>query len=182
MLILFMIFPVFNAGAQNSGSTATTPAVNTPATNTPAAFEFPQWAKDTRRFEIVAFGSIPFTMLLSTTIIDMKRWYDANGMELSNEGMRYAPWPLKSAGAVAMTNKEQENTLWLAAGLSLGIAVIDVIIVQIKRNKARQRAESLPAGTIIITRTPWQEESAEIPPEEILPDDAASDNTGSALP
>jgi len=127
----------------------------------PGAFDttgFPQWAKDLRRWEIIAFGSFPFTMLFTTTGMDMYRWSDANGMDMSEEGRRYAPWPLKSAGAVSMEKEEFETVLKIAACLSIGIAFADLIIVQIKRYKARKKAEAMPAGTTIITRTPWPEE------------------------
>jgi hypothetical protein len=134
--------------------------------------EFPQWAQDLRRGEIVAFGSFPFTMLLATMSMDTKRWIDANGMDFTDEGRRYAPWPLKSAGAINMTSREQETTLLVAAGMSVTIAVADFIIVQLKRNKARRRAESLPAGTAIIIKSPLPDALDDA--EEPAPDDTES--------
>ena len=139
------------------------PALLVPAqTNTaPSILEsanIPQWVKDMRRWEIVAFGSIPFTMLTATFAMDMYRWQNANGMDFTDEGRRYAPWPMKSAGAVVMEGKEQETVFIIAASLSVGIAMADQVIVQIKRYKARKKAEALPVGTIIITEKPWSEE------------------------
>jgi hypothetical protein len=96
-------------------------------------------------------------------------------MDWSEEGRRYAPWPLKSAGAVKMTNREQEMTMAIAAGLSGAIALADFVIVQIKRHSERKRAESLPAGTPIITKKPWP----------AVPDgagDGADSESGGALP
>jgi hypothetical protein len=122
--------------------------------------DFPQWAKDLRRWEIVAFGSIPFTMLFTTAGVDMRRWNNANGMDMSDEGRRYAPWPLKSAGAELMSSDEFVQVLKIAACISVGVAFTDLIIVKIKRYKARKRAEALPAGTTIINRKPWPEEES----------------------
>ena len=122
--------------------------------------ELPQWVKDLRRWEIVAFGSIPFAMFTATFAMDMYRWNDANGMDFSDEGRRYAPWPLKSAGAVVMERKQQETVFIVAGSLSVAIAVADQIIHQVKRYKARKRAESLPVGSVIITRKPLFEESS----------------------
>jgi hypothetical protein len=102
--------------------------------------------------------------------MDTYRWAQ-NGMDWSDEGRRYAPWPLKSAGAIEMTNKQYETTMIIAAGMSVTIAVVDFIIVQIKRHKARQRAESLPVGTTIIIKKPW-------PP---VSEDEQSDAADSAL-
>jgi hypothetical protein len=133
-------------------------------TNKASTFDstgLPQWVKDVRRWEIVAFGSIPFTIFFATFGMDMYRWKNANGMDFSTEGRRYAPWPMKSAGGVPMSGKEQEMVFLMAAGLSVTIAFADFAIVQIKRHKARKRAEALPAGTTIITRTPMPEEPSE---------------------
>ena len=121
---------------------------------------FPQWAKDLRRFEIVAFGTYPFTMFASMFAMDMYRWIE-QGMDWTDSGRRYAPWPLKSPGPVDMTNKQYEMTMVIAAGVSVTLAVIDLIIVQIKRSRMRERAESLPAGTTIIIRQPWPPENEE---------------------
>jgi len=156
---------------------ATIPALFIPAqTNTiPSIFEsekVPQWVKDLRRWEIVAFGSIPFTMLTATFAVDMYRWKNSpNGIDFSNEGRRYAPWPMKSAGAVVMKKKEQEMVFIIAGSLSIGVALADQAIVQIKRYRARKKAEALPVGTTIITRQPWHEEET---PE--AQDDAAEES------
>jgi hypothetical protein len=155
ILLLFLLTAIsaFSVPAQ----TNTTNTANT----VPSIMErttIPQWVKDLRRWEIVAFGSIPFTMFTATFAMDMYRWNNANGMNFSDR--RYAPWPLKSAGAVSMKGKEQEMVFILAAGLSVGIAMTDQVIVQIKRYRARKRAESLPAGSTIITRKPWPEETS----------------------
>ena len=135
----------------------------------------PQWVKDLRRWEIITFGSFPFAMLTATTAMDMYRWSKANGMDFSDTGRQYAPWPLKSAGAVAMESKEQELTITIAAGLSVLVACTDMIIVQVKRNKERKRVEALPVGTTIITKTPWQEGSQEEPVDNAPDERQAAD-------
>jgi hypothetical protein len=133
----------------------------TNTTKKSAAFDttgFPQWVKDLRRWEIVAFGSIPFTMFFTTFGMDMYRWNNANGMDMSEEGRQYAPWPLKSAGADLLDKEEFEKVFKIAACLSVGIAFTDLVIVQVKRYKERKKAEALPVGTTIINRKPWPEE------------------------
>jgi hypothetical protein len=156
MLVFVLAVPAYRAAAQ-TGSTDTSKLTS----NTFDTTGFPLWAKDLRRFEIVAFGSFPFAMFASTFVMDTRRWIDANGMEFTEEGRRYAPWPLKSAGAIAMTNQEVETTLIVAAGLSVAVALTDFIIVQIKRQKERRRVESLPTGSVIINTGPWPEGSAD---------------------
>ena len=135
IILVLMLVPIFNVHAQNTFDTK----------------GFPQWAKDLRRWEIIAFGSFPFTVFFSTFGMDTYRW----GKESGFSDMRYAPWPLKSAGAVEMTNDEYKKTLLIAAGASAVIAVVDLIIVQTKRAKSRRIAESIPVGTITVTKKPW---------------------------
>jgi hypothetical protein len=152
ILLLLLILPILNIPAQTSQNDAV-----------PSILEsknVPQWVKDLRRWEIVAFGSIPFTMLTATFAMDMYRWNDANGMDFSNEGRRYAPWPLKSTGPVLMKSEEQETVFIIAGSLSIAIALTDQIIVQIKRYKAKRRADAIPVGSTIITRKPMLEETA----------------------
>ena len=148
------------------------PAQTNTASSIFASDGVPQWVKDLRRWEIIAFGSIPFTILTATFAMDMYRWQKANGMDMSDTGRRYAPWPLKSAGAVVMEGKEQETVFIIAASLSAGIAITDQVIVQIKRYRARKKAEALPVGTIIITKQPWSEEEEEAEDSAGINDDA----------
>jgi len=92
--------------------------------------------------------------------MDMYRWSNANGMDMSEEGRQYAPWPIKSAKSAAMESNEIEKVFMIAACVSATIAFTDLIIVQIKRHRARKKAEALPGGTIIINRKPLFEEAS----------------------
>jgi len=118
----------------------------------------PQWVKDLRRWEIVAFGTIPFAMFTATFGMDMYRWNNANGMDWSDNGRKYAPWPLKSAGAFGMESDEMEKTLIIAASLCVTVAFTDLVITLIKRANARKRAEALPHNATTIIRRPLYEE------------------------
>ena len=158
LLFLLLIFPVVFTHGQ-----ANTDAVSFDTS------DFPQWARDLRRFDIVAFGTFPFTMFASIFAMDTYRWVQ-EGMDWSDSGRRYAPWPLKSAGAVDMTNKQYEMTMLIAAGASIALATIDFAIVQIKRHRIRRRTESMPAGSTIIIRQPW-------PPEMETEDEQSVDDT-----
>lgn len=114
---------------------------------------FPQWSKDLRRFEIVAFGSFPFAMFLSTTTMDLYR------SAAHDWDARYRPWPLKPAGAVALTTEEHLQVIGGAAAAAVLVAAVDFLVVHLKRLKAERAAAALPSGSPIIIRQPW-------PPEE----------------
>ena len=152
LLFLFSLFlsPVFEANAQSLSTTNST-------TSTFDMTGFPQWAKDIRRFDIIAFGSFPFSMFFVSFTMDMIRWGNANGFDMSEHGRRYAPWPAKSAAAIEMTNNEYVQVLLLSAGVSVGIALLDLIIINTKRKKERRRLESLPSGSYEIEREPYGE-------------------------
>jgi hypothetical protein len=145
--------------AQTSSGTGTTAAQGSGGTKPSLGFdtsEFPLWAKDLRRAEIVAFGSFPFTMFFTTFAVDTWRCYSHGWDPL------YAPWPAKPPGAINMTQDELIMTIGIAAAVSAAIAVTDFSIVQIKRYREKQRIKNLPAGSpITITQKPAAESETE---------------------
>ncbi|MDR0524386.1 MAG: hypothetical protein LBG90_00760 [Spirochaetaceae bacterium] len=105
---------------------------------------FPQWAKDLRRAEIVAFGSFPLTMLFAGLAVDSYRLF-THSMD-----SQYAP----IFGSAPKTEAEQIAMISIAVTGSLLVALADFIILQIKRHKQKQSPSSLPEGTPIILRRP----------------------------
>jgi len=99
LIILFSLF--FNAAYKASAQSLST---TKPTESTYKSSDLPQWVRDIRRFDVITFGMFPFSMFFVTTVADMIRWRDANNFDFSEEGRRYAPWPLKSATAVEMSN------------------------------------------------------------------------------
>ena len=91
---------------------------------------FPQWARDLRRAEIVAFGSFPFMYLFSNF-----------GMGLAGQN-------------------ETGRVLAVAAGGSVLVAVVDYGIELYKRSRRARDIVNLPEGTPIIIRTPLYDETA----------------------
>jgi len=120
---------------------------------------FPQWAKELRRAEIIAFGSFPFMYFFANFGMDTYRWIRYGGFNWG-EGRQYAPWPINSAGSKDKTDSEKIATIAIAAGGSVLIALIDFGIERHKR-KVKERAYlEYPEGTPIIIRKP-------INPEEV---------------
>ncbi|MDR1429233.1 MAG: hypothetical protein LBI85_03005 [Spirochaetaceae bacterium] len=114
--------------------------------------EFPLWARDLRRGEIVAFGAVPFTMFFSIFAMDAYRWAS------HDQDLRYAPWPFKAAGAVSMSEGEQFLCFGIAIAGAVTIALADHLIVRAQRARDARRLQELPPGDPIIIRR--------IPPEE----------------
>jgi hypothetical protein len=115
---------------------------------------FPLWAKDLRRGEIVAFGSFPFMYFFANFGFDTYCWLN------HGNDMRYAPWPLNSAGTVGKTTDEKIMTLGIAAGGAVLIALIDYGIMRYKRSRLEREQLNLPDGTPIIIRRPLFDEEA----------------------
>jgi hypothetical protein len=138
-----------------SSTTVTTISANTyTKTAAPGKSVFPQWARDLRRAEIVAFGSFPFMMFISTFSVDAWRYF---GHDMN---VQYAPWPFKGAGAVEMSTGEYQTTLFTAIAGSVVLALADHLIVRFKRIKAERQRLDLPEGELIILREPWPPEEA----------------------
>ena len=109
---------------------------------------FPQWTRDLRRAEIIAFGSFPF-MYFFTNLS-----YDTYRFATHNWDRRYAPWPMKGAGAVETSQREKLAVIGIAAGGAVLVALIDFTIVKVKRNRAEKEIRNLPPGSPIIIQKP----------------------------
>jgi len=144
IFIASLLFVPLNQAAAQSNTTTTTTDMSYKSS------DLPQWVKDMRRFDIIAFGVFPFSMFFVTFITDTIRWI---GTDIND--FRYAPWPLKSAGAVEMTQEEHNRTILIAAGVSVVIALVDLAIVLVRRNSEKRRAESLPSGSYTIETSPY---------------------------
>jgi hypothetical protein len=140
-----------SAAGNNSGGSLM--LNNSPSSMPPASF----WLKDLRRAEIVAFGSLPLTIFWTSFVMDMYR------CAVHGWDNRYAPWPFKGAGAVAMDGAEVKMMFTFAISSSLAIALIDHIIVRVKRAKVQRAAA---ASAPVIKREPESAAGPEYPPED----------------
>ena len=86
--------------------------------------EFPGWALDLRRAEIVALGSLPITLLASRLLYGLGR-FAVESIRSGQFATAYLPPFLAPPGAVALT---RDDNLWIIGGavsLSTVVAVID---------------------------------------------------------
>ena len=87
--------------------------------------EFPAWALDLRRAEIVFFGSLPFTLFFTFEAYDLGQFI-ASGFDPLE-----APWPLRAGSEIGAGYTPAEKGWLIASALtvSLGVAVADFLIV-----------------------------------------------------
>jgi hypothetical protein len=87
--------------------------------------EFPQWAKDLWRAEVITVGSFPFSLFLTLEVYDTWR-YVTYGFNPSQ-----APWPIGSAAGATYSAQE---TTWLAVSavsISVFVAGLDFLLGRI---------------------------------------------------
>jgi len=157
VFFILLLTPLFRSYAQSlSASEPTQVTFDTTG--------LPVWVKDLRRWEIIGFGTFPFTLFAVTFITDMILWGNENGMDFSAEGRRYAPWPFKSAGGIEMSSQDFQRSVLIAAGLSMTLAFIDLFIVISARNKEQRRLENAPSGSFTIEKIPPDEGEDDDPP------------------
>lgn len=165
-LFLCCLFALCSANSlfsQSSGASA--PAVPLPEPY--KAAEFPAWAKDLRRFEIISVGVLPFAVFYSTLAFDFCRYLGGKSIGFSFDALgsgnpfvvsdvlafdlAYAPWPVKSASSYVASSDEKTLVLISALTLSLAVGIADYFIVKAqdraeRRKKAALRDRIGPAG------------------------------------
>jgi hypothetical protein len=82
--------------------------------------EFADWMHNLRRFEIITFGTLPFTFLLSFFIYDVARYF-ASGYESDYR-------PISNPNPVPYTDSEKIGIVIAACSASVIIALTDFII------------------------------------------------------
>jgi hypothetical protein len=94
--------------------------------------EFPVWALDLRRAEVVFFGSLPFSLFFTFEAYDLGRFV-ASGLD-----PLFAPWPLRAGAEIGAGYTPAEKG-WLIASaitVSLGVSVADFLLG--RRQRARE--------------------------------------------
>jgi len=90
------------------------------------ASEFPRWALDLRRGEIIAFGSLPISLLASRLLYGLGRFV-VNSIIARSFATEYLPPIIAPPGSAVVPLGAEENT-WItvgAASISVTIAVVD---------------------------------------------------------
>ena len=99
--------------------------------------EFPQFLLDMRRAEIVTFGSYPFTTMAVGAGFSLFKYF-SSGMD-----SKYTPNPFIKTSSANLTDAETRGIILGAAGLSLGIGIIDFFLNQIALSTEKQKKEAM---------------------------------------
>ncbi|MCX7776114.1 MAG: hypothetical protein WHT81_04185 [Rectinemataceae bacterium] len=108
--------------APNPAETGTAPASASIPGAVSTTIALPWKETPVVRAGVLAAGIFPFAYFYTGFALDLSR-YVSNGFDPA-----YAPWPFKSAYSEPLTNAEQWLKLGIAAGLSLTLGVISILL------------------------------------------------------
>jgi hypothetical protein len=140
------------AQSGSSGGSSSGGAVSSAAPPPAEQITWPQWAKDFRRADIIAFGVFPFAWFFTSIAIDLMR-----SAEHDWQDQRYYPWPLAPKDAVPWSNGDYTRALGIAAAAAISVALIDFVIIKIRRKKTETRERAYTPNPPVIKRTPFAE-------------------------
>lgn len=144
-----------SAAAPPSGSGAAAGAGAAPAPSNaalPQGFVSGTRENFWRRFEIIAFGSYPITLLyvnFSFQVTD----FVASGFDTN-----YAPWPFSGQYTNNVSVSEELLRMGIAAGVSIAVAGLDALF-----RRAQDRKAALEAAAHTVTAPPGAEEEQPAP-------------------
>ncbi len=110
--------------------------------------EFPQWAKDLRRYEIVSLGSVPFTAFTITLGYGLVEYLSGATSSFPN------PFDKGSA----FSQNEQIGILCASIGAGLLIGFVDLGINLGKRHREKKKLERIKAAEDQIVVLPFNDE------------------------
>ncbi len=89
--------------------------------------EFPRWARDLRRGEVIALGAFPVAMIVASLGYEIGRF----GYQSIRQGApagEYAPWFFSTSQEESFTNEERIGLVFSSAIIGAGIAIVDYIL------------------------------------------------------
>ena len=97
--------------------------------------DFPQWTKDLRRTEVIAFGSLPFVTIFTTLIY--------GGVLYTSGQVSSYPNPLDKSSDV-LSSDQQLNILKYSVAISAGLGLFDLGWNLISRSSKKNKTDTSP--------------------------------------
>lgn len=89
--------------------------------------EFPEWALNVRRGEIIAFGALPVALLVSNLLYDLGRFV-VKSVEAGEIDTQYAPWFFGPPNKPPLSSDEKKVVFSVGVSLSVGVAIADYLL------------------------------------------------------
>jgi hypothetical protein len=168
-VVLVLCISAFAAHAQTGSAVQPGDSATATATRPASESPLPSGANFFGRFETIAVGSFPISLFYVGFGFDLAMFF-SNGFN-----PLYAPWPFKSNLAPPLVDSDKILRLSAAAALSVGIAIIDAIILP--RAVARREAD-LGRGPFPVPPPPKAEPS---PPVNGATSEGATNSTSAPV-
>lgn len=97
--------------------------------------EFPLWAKNLRRAEIVTIGVFPFTLLYTSLAYDLVRFV-AKSVQAGTIDLTYAPWFFAGPNKPPLSPGENLGVLLSASGLAVVVGIVDFLLGRAEAGRA----------------------------------------------
>ncbi|MCR5289874.1 MAG: hypothetical protein K6E51_07785 [Treponema sp.] len=139
-ILLFLLYCCSGAfcAADTTDTTDATTTATTTESETPEPYtkeEFPLWAHNARRTEIITFGSLPFVTLGTTIAYSMYRYID------HDFSSSYIPNPFaKTSDSANLSTSEQMGILAASGIICIGLGITDLIFTLSRQKKERLAA------------------------------------------
>lgn len=121
LIVMLVAPPLFG----QSGGGEDTPEGEEPVPYSPE--EFPRWARDLRRGEIIALGAYPIALILTNVSYRLGQ-FTAESIKRGEFATEYAPAFVSPEQRAARTDEEQITMLVTAGVISLAVAVADYLL------------------------------------------------------
>jgi hypothetical protein len=151
-VVVVCLAPLPGLYAQSERSGSSEPVLVDPDQPVPyQPDEFPRWARDLRRGEVIAIGAFPLAMIVTSLSYEVGRfgYYSIRDGGASGE---YAPWFFSTSPEATFTNGERIGLITSSAVISVGIGVLDYVLGRREerreriREAARERAAAESPG------------------------------------
>ena len=144
LLLACLLGPLLGLGAEESGGSAASGGGGQPASPPVASAALPQGFSAPqenffRRFEIIALGSLPITLLYTNVGFQLYHFID-NDLDMS-----WAPWPFEVTNTDSITDSERFTRIGIAAGAAVAVAGVDALIRYLQARKAERLAAAKAA-------------------------------------
>jgi hypothetical protein len=89
--------------------------------------EFPPWARNLRRGEVIALGAFPVAMIVTSLGYELGR-FGYQSVRRGAPSGEYAPWFFSTSPEGPFSNEERIGLVLSSAAISVGVALVDYIL------------------------------------------------------
>jgi hypothetical protein len=122
--------------------------------------EFPLWARDLRRAEVITIGVLPFSLVYTNLMFDLGRYLVLLAGQNPSASL-YRPWFFAPPDKPPLTANEKLGVVLGSIGVAVVVGLIDYAINSSQRRAAEERAAARAAAVRAIAGDGTRKESSQ---------------------